>query len=104
MGKNELDLALLGLSGDQPNDSVYHELMQSYFGDSCSFAAYKHLCGEYYTASAFALWLATVILHGQHVPSVVRIGGLQKKRLDNILVYNHYRNTEHAFMLLSLAT
>lgn len=101
MGKDEVDLVLMGISGDQQNDSVYHQMMRSYFDANSSFAAFKHLCGEYYTASAFALWLGTVILREQQVPALVRTGGCERNDINNILIYNHYRNTEHAFMLLS---
>jgi 3-oxoacyl-(acyl-carrier-protein) synthase len=104
MGKDEIDVVLLGLSGDRHSDSVYRDLMRSYFSETTCFAAYKHLCGTYYSSSAFALWLAAVMLHENLVPSVVRIGGRHRKKINNILVYNHFRNTEHAFMLLSHAS
>lgn len=50
-------------------------------------ARYKHLCGEYPTASAFAVWLALQLKPQQPLPR-------------HILLYNSYKLTQHSFILL----
>lgn len=47
---------------------------------------YKHLCGEYATASAFAVWLALQLAPRQ-LP-------------QHILLYNNHKLTQHSFILL----
>ena len=101
LDKDEIDLVILGMTGDFQSDMLYKDLRKNYFSGSTSIAVYKHLSGEFYTASAFALWLGVVILNQQVIPSVVCLDSSVRSKFSNILIYNHHRNTEHAFMLLS---
>lgn len=98
---NDIDIAVLGINGDAFYDANYYSLMQSYFAKNTVFSVYKNLCGEYYTSSAFALWLSTVILSDQKIPDVVRISSGYPAKIQNILIYNHIRNIEHSLILLS---
>ena len=63
-------------------------------------ARFKHLCGEYPTASAFAVWLALQL--GASLPQhmVKRPGAAQHARLRYILLYNNHKLSQHSFMLL----
>ncbi len=94
-----IDLVLAGLNGDPRSDLVYHDLIETVFPDT-PLAFFKHLCGEYPTASAFALWLASMALKTQTVPEVIRINN-PPDHLRHILIYNHFRENNHAFILLS---
>ncbi len=96
----DIDLVLLGLNGDRQFDAVYYELMASVFSTAAQ-AYYKHLCGEYHTSTAFALWLAAKILRGQHIPQIIRLNNRKIKAINHILIYNHYRNINHSFILVS---
>ena len=59
--------------------------------------AYKHLCGEYMTSSAFAFWLASKILKSQQIPDAVILEN--RNRLPkNILLYNSHKHN-HSLML-----
>jgi len=49
---------------------------------------YKHLCGEYHTASAFALNLAANIIK-------------QESSIKNVLIWNNYLQINHSFFYLS---
>ena len=98
--KEDLDLVLLGMNGDFPFDEIYRRLMHSFFAAETGCAVYKPLCGEYYTSSAFALWLASVIISRQMVPDSVSICPVSRNRIKNILLYNHLRNVEHSLMLV----
>ena len=95
----DIDLVILGLNGDPRTDLIYHDFVETDFPLS-PLGYFKHLCGEYHTASAFATWLAAMILKTQMVPEVIRINQ-PPTRLDRVLIYNQYRGTNHAFILLS---
>jgi 3-oxoacyl-[acyl-carrier-protein] synthase II len=99
--KENLDLVLLGMNGDFPFDAIYRRLRKSFFTAGTGCAVYKPLCGEFYTSSAFALWLASVIIRRQTIPHPVCISPATGNRIQNILVYNHLRNVEHSLMLVA---
>jgi 3-oxoacyl-(acyl-carrier-protein) synthase len=101
-GKNvdEIDLLLIGLNGDPGNDKIYEDVRNDLFKNT-SQAMFKNLCGEYQTASSFALWLASIILKEGRVPDAIRLKGKEHGTPRNILIYNHYRNLDHSLMLVS---
>ncbi len=97
---SDIDLVLLGINGDKRTDPIYYDFAQSIFpGTPLSY--YKHLCGEYHTASGFALWLAANILKRQTVPEIIRISGKRRVPVRNILIYNQYNNVNHSLILVS---
>src|SRR5690606_2608455 len=57
----DIDLVITGQNGDAYEDAVYMQLAQTVFNGKAS-ARFKHLCGEYPTATSFALWLAANII------------------------------------------
>lgn len=96
----DIGVFLTGINGDGSNDRVYRDLMSIHAGAPSGVALYKHLCGAYYTASAFGMWLASVMLESQRIPAPVCLkpaGNI----IRHVLMYNHHRNTEHALILLS---
>jgi hypothetical protein len=96
----EIDCIMLGLNGDYPFDRTYYTLRKECFNNETATVYFKHLCGEYYTASAFALWLGSVILEQQEIPDQVKLTGKAPSGLNNLLIYNHIRNSEHSLILL----
>jgi 3-oxoacyl-[acyl-carrier-protein] synthase II len=96
---NDLDLIIFGSNGDIKHDGIYQHLQRDYFKQG-AFAGFKHLCGEYFTASSFGLWLAAKIIQSQHIPDAVKLNSFSEKPIKNILIYNHYRNINHSLMLL----
>ena len=76
-----LGLVLTGINGDAGFDQIYYDLSQDYFAADTGIAYYKHLCGEYYTSTSFALWLGSVILESQIIPPVVQLKPPQGKRI-----------------------
>jgi hypothetical protein len=95
-----VDGVMLGLNGDAQYDGFYYDLQKDYFPKHTEFLYFKHLCGEFYTASAFALWLGSVILESGCIPDIVRLTGKNSKPLNSLLIYNHFRNSEHSLILL----
>lgn len=98
----EIDLVLNGMNGDPEEDKHYLTFASKFF-PTTSVYTYKQLCGEYDTASAFALWLACQILADQKVPdclhSVIQIA--YPHQIRNILIHHHTQPNEHAFILVS---
>jgi 3-oxoacyl-[acyl-carrier-protein] synthase II len=96
---DEIDIVLLGKSGDKSHDSTLELLYQNYFSKSTK-TVFKHLSGEYPVASAFALWLAARMIQKKSVPNVV-IETDKHRPVKNILVLNQYFGTHYSMMLLS---
>jgi hypothetical protein len=97
--KDDLDLIIFGYNGDHQFDSIYTNLENNYFINSSS-AYYKHICGEFDTASAIATWLAARILKENHLPEIMIAGKKNNRTIKKILLYNHFRNINHSLILL----
>ncbi len=71
LSAQDIDLVVMGMNGDPLTDVYYKHLLKGMF-DKKPVAGFKHLCGEYDTASSFALWLAAQVIHKQQIPDWVR--------------------------------
>jgi 3-oxoacyl-(acyl-carrier-protein) synthase len=96
---SDIDLLLLGKNGDVEKDAFYDQLATEVF-PAASVGAFKHLCGEYQTANAFAVWLGAKILKEQSIPAAVLQKGQTEKIPKRILIYNQYLGHHHSFILL----
>lgn len=97
---NRPSLLLSGENGDVRSLKFY-ETCEKAIGEDVPTARFKHLCGEYPTASAFTLWLATALISGETVaPSHLMKRGILTTKPARILIYNCYKNYQHSFMLL----
>jgi 3-oxoacyl-(acyl-carrier-protein) synthase len=101
LAANDVDLVIMGNVGDPKQDHFLHEARKSVFEDIPA-VSFKQLCGEYQTASSFALWCAANILYRQQLPEILQP---EKKISDikRIVIYNIYRNTNHSLFLLEKA-
>jgi 3-oxoacyl-[acyl-carrier-protein] synthase II len=99
LSAQDIDLVILGLNGDCNYDPVYTQFAGQFFPGK-SQAWYKHLCGEYHTATGFGLWVAANILKNQVYPGILHLNAIKPSGLKNILIYNQFRNVNHAFMLV----
>lgn len=98
---NDIDAVVLGFSGDAKSD-VYYTKAMNLFGNS-SLLYYKHLSGEFNTASGFSTFMACHILRNQEIPEVMMINNLKKEGIKNILLYNHLGGNDHSLVLLEKA-
>ncbi len=96
--KDAVDLVLTGKSGDSKQDAFIDTLLHSSLATS-PVGAFKHLCGEYPVASAFACWLAAEILKAKHVPEIVT-GKPVHHEIKNVLILNQYFGTHYSMILL----
>jgi len=94
---SDIDLIITGRNGDEKNDRIYDQLQQSALKGPLS-VNYKHLCGEYPTSTAFALWLAANSLKEGRLPTDI---GVPRASIRRILIYNHSHNRHHSLLLVS---
>lgn len=97
----EIDAVILGFSGDSKSD-VYYKNASELFQNS-SLLYYKHLSGEFNTASGFSTFMACQILKNQEIPEVMMINDVKKENIKNILLYNHFGGKDHSLVLLEKA-
>jgi len=97
--KEDIDIVISGTAGDINWDFLYDNYTSKVFpGKQVSW--FKHLSGEYHTASAFALWLAANMLKHQVYPEIIRFNDIPPSRIQNILIYNHFRGVNHSLILV----
>jgi 3-oxoacyl-(acyl-carrier-protein) synthase len=85
----DIDLVIAGNNGDIREDKHYDVLKQLIGADRLT--TFKQYCGEYPTASAFALWMAT---------HIIKKGSFNSKPVKQLLVYNNYLLNYPALYLL----
>lgn len=97
---SDVDAIVLGFNGDVKFDSYYRTLTENAFSDTPQLY-YKHLCGEYDTASAFGLWMASKVIKLQEIPEIVKVNSVQRPAYNTVLLYNQLSGKNHSFTLLS---
>ncbi|MFD1603279.1 beta-ketoacyl synthase N-terminal-like domain-containing protein [Flavobacterium artemisiae] len=97
---SDIDAVVLGFDGNAAFEKYYSNLAQNAFANTTQLY-YKHLCGEFDTASAFGLWMAAKIIKTQDVPEITRVNSVTKSEYNTILLYNQLNGKNHSFTLLS---
>jgi hypothetical protein len=97
----DIDAVILGFSGDVKSDVYYKNAMGLF--ENSALLYYKHLSGEFNTASGFSTFMACHILKNQEIPEVMMINDLKKEEIKNILLYNHLGGNDHSLILLGKA-
>ena len=95
----DIDIVVLGNNGDI-NFDTYYTAVGSLF-DQIPQVYYKHLSGEFNTASAFGFWVAASILKNQAIPQVVKMNSIEKANFSKVLLYNQFQGKDHSLVLLS---
>lgn len=96
----DIDLIITGRNGDVNEDDVYKDLSASIFNKTMQIS-YKHLCGEYPTATSFALWAAANILKTNSLPVAFGNQRSHGKNIKKILIFNHYMQVHHSLFLIT---
>ncbi len=96
----DIDLIITGKNGDALSDEIYNQLGKTIFSNKDTLD-YKYLCGEYPTAASFAMWLAATTIKSGKLPAALNHAALQDKKINRILIYNHYQGIHHSLSLLS---
>jgi len=95
---------LFGYNGVSSEAICYNKVVEDNFPEAVV-TQFKHLSGDYYTASAFAFWMASQILQKQAIPESLFYANKDKfdkssATIDNVLIYNRFCKDEHALILL----
>lgn len=90
---------LLGNNNINLNNSEYEGITNLF--PSSNILWFKHLCGEYMTSSAFALWLSINIIKNQQIPENIILKKLNDLLPENILVINNIPGNQLAVFLLT---
>ncbi len=90
------DMFMSGENGDG-RLLKYYDAAESLFHEQTTVARFKHMCGEYPTASAFALWLAC---GKQPLPRHIFKRRINDSGIRNIIIYNTYKGLQHGFVHL----
>lgn len=97
---SDIDAVIFGFNGDVGYDSYYKILANNAFANATQIY-YKHLSGEYNTASAFGLWVGAKIIKTQQIPDIVKVNSVEKPEYKTIVLYNQYKGIDHSFTLIS---
>lgn len=97
---SDIDVVLSGVNGDKKRGELLDELNKHLFTEQ-TIACFKPLCGEYMTASSFALWLAAKIIYTQGIPQNILLRD-QKRYPKTVLICNAYKNY-YSLILLQAA-
>ncbi|PQA93518.1 3-oxoacyl-ACP synthase [Chryseobacterium shigense] len=97
----DIDAVILGFSSDAKSDVYYNELMDVFQNSALLY--YKHLSGEFNTASGFSTFMACHILKEQQIPEVMMMNSEKKAEIRNVLLYNHLKGSDHSLVLLERA-
>ena len=98
LSASDIDVVISGLCGDAARDHMLRTLIDESLLTQ-TIVVYKHLCGEYMTSSAFAIWMAAMMAHTGTIPPVTLLYDRGRKP-QNILIANAYKN-DYAFTLLT---
>jgi 3-oxoacyl-(acyl-carrier-protein) synthase len=97
---SDIDALILGFDGNVNFENYYKNISENAFAKTPQLY-YKHLSGEYDTASAFAFWMASKILKTQEIPEIIKVNAVEKSSYKTILLYNQLNGKNHSFTLLS---
>ncbi len=89
MSADSSSVVLAGINGDCRQEILYQQVLRETL-KTMPVAAFKHLCGEYDTASGFGLWLANRLLTTQNVPMEAMTTANIPESLSYVLLINHY--------------
>ncbi len=103
--KNNLEIkdisAVVSGKNNDSRDSIYYDALFDIFNDTTPVTHYKHLSGEYNTASAFGFWVGANILREQQIPLSIQLNQKSSGVYRHVLLYNQYQGLDHSFILLS---
>lgn len=97
LGKS--DIIIAGYNGDANDDAITSAVVSG-LGMEAQTLKFKHLSGEFGTASGFATWLAAVILKNKNIPANLNAQLNNCEDINSILIYNQYQNQHHSLILL----
>lgn len=91
--KADIDVLVSGMNGDATTQDIYTPVLE-HISTETTVASFKQLCGEYETATGFALWLACQLIKKQEVPEAIVYRKGSSNKVKHVLILNHsvFRN------------
>lgn len=103
IGSNDT-VFISGENGDMRYNAFYNAC-KNLLNDDTITIRFKHACGEYPTATSFAVWLACYLMAHHSLPSHFIKGNRSvSSEVKNIIIYNHYHGQQHSFIRLTAAS
>jgi len=96
----KIDLFISGENGDN-RLLKYYTACENVLPADITVARFKHMSGEFPTASAIATWLACHIIESGHFPQHIIKRKLKETAFRKILLYNNFKGEQHSFMMIS---
>ncbi len=97
---SQIDVCLMGFSSDPVFDAHLRDILPAIEAETVA-AHFKHLSGEYHTASAFALWTANKLIEKQSLPEALAISKKQPSKINSVLIINQYLGINYSFTLVT---
>lgn len=98
LAPGDIDLVMLGPNGEAVQDRGYDPTAALL--PQATVATFKPLCGEYYAANAFGLWLCRSAMVTGGLPPEVVLHGSARGDFRRVLLYDHYQLKDHSLVLL----
>jgi Beta-ketoacyl synthase, N-terminal domain len=96
----KIDLLMTGENGDS-RMLKYYTACEAVVGKDIAVARFKHMMGEYTSASATAAWLACQIVKQQTISTHMLKYPSSQTAYRRILIYNNYKGLQHSFILVN---
>ncbi len=95
-----IDLFISGENGDN-RTLAYYTACEGSLEEDTAVVRYKHMVGDFATASALGLWYACEFLQHQQVPEHMFKKKTSISTYKNILLYNNFKGLQHSFILVT---
>ena len=99
-GIEKADILISGHNGDSADDKLFDSVAAD-LNMSGSVIKFKHLCGEFGTASGFSLAMAAYLLKNRNAAKGFGGNYSSLKNLKTILIHNQNKNVHHSLILVS---
>jgi len=99
LAPGDVDLFVTGQNGDPRYRETYRQAGRLFSGSMI--AGFKHLVGEYDTASAFGVYLAANIISRNEVPRAAQMNDITRKQISRALLFNFGKDQDYSFTLIS---
>lgn len=96
---DSIDILLSGENGDSRSLHFFTAVEQAV--SEASVARYKHITGDFATASALSLGIACDLIQKNTLPHYMIKKDSGKNQSGRILLYNHHKGVQHSFILVS---
>lgn len=88
VAKENINILMTGHNGNTEQDKLYDYIENDLFAHSAK-TTFKNTCGEYMTASSYAMWKASNLLKEK------------SGETQYLLIYNHWNRINHSLILLA---